>query len=80
MDMMSSYNNFEHNRRKSHLSPRSLKDRFYQSRSQDHEMENNGAAYQNHHIENFVKHEVTSNYGDEDDEKMDDEVEDLSKN
>lgn len=84
MDILNPYN-FEHHRRKSRLSPRSLKERFYQSHtdglnSPEESQNASAAAYQNHHAENLVKHEVMSNYGDEDDEKMEDEVEDLSKN
>lgn len=88
MDIMNPYN-FEHHRRKPRLSPRNMKDRYnpmYQSRGDseirdDVQNLSSAAAYQhNHHVENLVKHEVVSNYGDDDDEKMDDEVEDLSKN
>lgn len=84
--MINSYN-FEHHRRKSRLtSPRNhQKDRFYQN--QNSEDSQNISSYQNHQVENLVKHEVASNYGDDyenDDEiscdKMDEEVEDLSKN
>jgi hypothetical protein len=79
MDVMNPYGgSFEHNRRKS----RSLKDRFYHTRHGDNEHNDESGSYQqqNHHAENLVKHEVVSNYGDEEDEKMEDEVEDLSKN
>ncbi|KAG5666755.1 hypothetical protein PVAND_014767 [Polypedilum vanderplanki] len=79
IDMMNPYNSFDHSRRKA----RSLKDRFYQSRNVENENPDESPSYQqqqNHHAENLVKHEVVSNYGDEEDEKMEDEVEDLSKN
>lgn len=85
--MMNAYN-FEHHRRKTRLtSPRNhQKERFYQNR-ENQNSEENPSSYQNHQIENLVKHEVASNYGDDyeqDDEiscdKMDEEVEDLSKN
>ena len=84
MEMMNAYS-FDHHRRKSRLSPRSLKERFYHSRNDSlnspEDSENaSSAAYHNHHAENLVKHEVVSNYGDDEDEKMEDEVEDLSKN
>ncbi|KAL7015341.1 hypothetical protein ACKWTF_016406 [Chironomus riparius] len=84
MEMMNAYS-FDHHRRKSRLSPRSLKERFYHSRNDSlnspEDSENaSSAAYHNHHAENLVKHEVLSNYGDDEDEKMEDEVEDLSKN
>lgn len=86
MDILNPYN-FDHHRRKSRLSPRSLKERnFYQPQNENlvespEESQNaSAAAYHNHHAENLVKHEVVSNYGDDDDDKMDDEVEDLSKN
>ncbi|XP_070494935.1 uncharacterized protein FoxP isoform X3 [Chironomus tepperi] len=83
MDMMNAYS-FDHHRRKSRLSPRSLKERFYHLRNDNlnspEESENaSSAAYHNHHAENLVKHEVVSNYDDDEDEKMEDEVEDLSK-
>lgn len=87
--MMNAYN-FEHPRRKPRLtSPRShQKERFYHNRENLNSDESqNISSYQNHQVENLVKHEVSSNYGDDyenDDEiscdKMDEEVEDLSKN
>jgi hypothetical protein len=87
IEMMNAYN-FEHHRRKPRLSsPRNhhQKERYYQDRENSEEMQN--TSYQNHQVENLVKHEVSSNYGDDyenDDDiscdKMDEEVEDLSKN
>lgn len=85
IEIMSHPFNYEqHHRRKSRVSSRSsqkeIRDReqFYQSRSaeQFNEQQN---FHQSHQIENLVKHEVISNY-DEEDEKVEDEpAEDLRR-
>lgn len=82
IDMMSHPFNYEqHHRRKPRVSSRSSqrdireRERYYQSRSAD-QFEDPQNFHQNHQI---VKHEVGSNYGDED-EKVDDEpAEDLRR-
>lgn len=75
-DMMSShpFNYEQHHRRKSRVSSRSkeARDRFYQSRSAD-QFEEPQNYHQSHQIENLVKHETVSNYGDDDEGKIDEE-------
>jgi hypothetical protein len=78
IEMMNSHQfNYEneHNRRK-RVSSRSKeirdRDRYYQSRSADHFDEPQN-FHQNHQIENLVKHETISNYGDDDEGKVDEE-------
>lgn len=74
-----SYEN--HHRRKPRVSSRSSqreirdRDRFYQSRSAD-QFDEPQNFHQNHQS---VKHEVASNYGDEDDKVEDEPAEDLRR-
>lgn len=67
---------YEQHRRKSRVASRSKeirdRDRFYQSRSAD-QFEEPQNFHQNHPIENLVKHETVSNYGDDEEGKVDDE-------
>jgi hypothetical protein len=77
IDMMSHPFNYEqHHRRKPRVSSRSKelrdRERFYQSRSAD-QFDEPQNFHQNHQIENLVKHEVASNYGDDDEQKVGDE-------
>lgn len=70
---MSHHFNYEHhNRRKSRISNRPKEHRFYQSRSAD-QFDEPQNFHQNHHIENLVKHEIVSNYGDDEEGKVDEE-------
>lgn len=80
IDMMSHPFNYEnHHRRKprvsSRSSPREIRDRFYQSRSAD-QFDEPQNFHQNHPN---VKHEVASNYGDDDDKVEDEPAEDLRR-
>lgn len=82
MDMMSHPFNYEnHHRRKPRVSSRSSqrevrdRERYYQSRSAD-QFDEPQNFHLNHQI---VKHEVSSNYGDEDENKDDEPAEDLRR-
>lgn len=80
MDMIPHPFNYEqHHRRKSRVSSRSsqrdIRDRYYQSRSAD-QFEETHNFHQNHQI---VKHEVASNYGDDDEKVEDEPAEDLRR-
>lgn len=75
--MEMSHQFYDQYRRKSRVSSRSKeirdRDRFYQSRSADQFEEPQNNYHQNHQIENLVKHETVSNYGDDDEGKIDEE-------
>lgn len=80
MDMMTHPFNYEqHHRRKPRVSSRSsqrdARERYYQSRSAD-QFDEPQNFHQNHQI---VKHEVASNYGDEDEKLEDEPAEDLRR-
>lgn len=75
------FNYEHHNRRKARVSsrssPRDVRERehYFQSRSAD-QFDEPQNFHQNHQI---VKHEVASNYGDEDEKIEDESAEDLRK-
>lgn len=80
VDMMAHPFNYEnHHRRKPRVSSRSsqreVRDRFYQSRSAD--QFDDPQNFQSNH--QMVKHEIASNYGDDDEKAEDEPPEDLRR-